>query len=201
MEIDHLAVTCASLDEGVAHVEALLGVPLAPGGRHARFATRNRLLSLGPGLYLEVIAPDPDAPPPAHPRWFGIDDAGAPGLRNWIVRVPDIAHALMGGPEGAGEPLSLSRGDLTWIVAVPPDGGMPLGGAYPTLIQWGQGAHPSAGLPDHGVRLLELEVGHPRSPRLRGLLADLADPRLRIVTADAPILRARLATPGGEVWL
>lgn len=201
MEIDHLAITCASLDEGTAWAEALLGVTLEPGGRHERFATSNRLLSLGPGLYLEVIAPDPDAPLPPHPRWFAIDDAREPALRNWIVRVPDIACALMAGPEGAGEPMSLSRGDLSWIVAVPPDGSLPLGGAFPTLIQWGEGVHPSAHLPDRGVRLLELEVGHPRSPRIRDLLVGLADPRLTIVTADVPTLRARLATPKGEVWL
>ena len=50
MEIDHLAVTCASLPEGVAWTEARLGLTLAPGGRHERFGTWNRLLSLGPGL-------------------------------------------------------------------------------------------------------------------------------------------------------
>jgi hypothetical protein len=58
MELDHLAVTCASLDEGAAWAESLLGVPLEQGGRHDRFATHNRLLSLGRGLYFGVIAPE-----------------------------------------------------------------------------------------------------------------------------------------------
>lgn len=192
--LDHLAVGCADLAHGVAVLEAILGVPLEPGGRHARFATHNRLLSLGPGLYLEVIAPDPDAPPPDRPRWFGLDAAGAPRLAAWVAR-GDLSRA----PPEAGEALALARGDLSWRVLVPPDGGLPWGGAYPTLIAW-DGAHPSDRLPDRGVRLLSLEVGHPRASTLRALLPDL-DPRATIVVADAPTLRARLSTPGGEVEL
>ncbi|HVG48427.1 MAG TPA: VOC family protein [Rubellimicrobium sp.] len=201
MQLDHLAITCASLADGTAWAEERLGVPLEPGGRHDHFGTHNRLLSLGPGLYLEVIAPDPDAPPPGRPRWFALDDAGAPALGNWITRVPDHAQALAEAPPEAGEPLDLTRGDLAWTVAVPLDGSLPWGGAFPTLIQWREGGHPATRLPDRGVRLLALEVGHPRASRLRTLLADLDEPRLSIVTADAPSLRARLQTPNGEVTL
>ena len=62
-----------------------------PGGRHARFGTHNRLLGLGPDLYLEVIAPDPDAAPFEGPRWFGLDTPPpVPRLANWIVAVADM---------------------------------------------------------------------------------------------------------------
>lgn len=60
--VDHLVVAAAGLDAGTAWLEAHLGVPLAPGGRHAAMGTHNRLLRLGPRLYLELIAIDPDAP-------------------------------------------------------------------------------------------------------------------------------------------
>lgn len=199
MEIDHLAVTCADLDEGARWVGSRLGVALEPGGRHERFGTWNRLLSLGPGAYLEVIAPEPGTEPAA-PRWFGLEAAAAPALCNWIVRVESLDAALAEAPPEAGEALALSRGDLAWRVAVPPDGSMPWGGAFPTLIEWGP-RHPAERLPDRGVRLLGLEVGHPRAPRLREMLAPLADPRLTVVVADAPALRAWLATPMGEVVL
>ncbi len=200
MDLDHLAVACASLGDGAAWVESLLGVPLEPGGRHERFGTHNRLLSLGEGLYLEVIAPEP-GPAPEVPRWFGLDDAGEPSLRNWIVRVPDLRAALADAPPDAGESLDLSRGPYAWSVAVPPNGSLPWSGAFPTLIQWREGGHPADSLPDRGVRLMGLEVGHPRAPRLKGLLSGLADPRVNVVTADHPMLRARLQTPRGEVEL
>jgi catechol 2,3-dioxygenase-like lactoylglutathione lyase family enzyme len=201
MEIDHLAVTCADLDEGAAWVEARLGVAPEPGGRHARFGTWNRLLSLGPGLYLEVIAPEPGATPAA-PRWFGLGEAGAPALAHWIVRVTDLDAALAEAPPASGEAVALSRDDLSWRAAVPPDGSLPWGGAFPTLIEWGAaGGHPADRLPDRGLRLIGLEVGHPRAPRLQALLGRLSDPRVSVVTADAPGLRATLATPKGEVAL
>lgn len=200
MELDHLAVTCADLDAGAAWVAERLGVPLEPGGRHDRFGTHNVLLSLGAGTYLEVIAPEPGTVPAA-PRWFGLEEPGAPALRTWIARVPDLGAAQGEAPPDAGEALSLSRGSFSWNVAVPPDGGLPWGGAFPTLIQWTQGGHPADHLPDRGVRLLSLEVGHPRAPRLRTLLAGLEDPRVTIVTADHPVLRARFRTPAGEVAL
>ncbi len=201
MEIDHLAITCASLDEGAAWAEERLGVPLEPGGQHAYFGTHNRLLSLGPGLYLEVIAPDPQAPAPGRPRWFAIDHATAPTLGNWIARVPDITQALTEAPPESGDSLALARGDLAWTVTVPPDGSLPWGAAFPTLIQWRSGRHPSERQPDRGVRLLALEVGHPRAPRLKQFLAPLQDPRVSVVTADHPTLRARLQTPSGEFEL
>ena len=197
MELDHLAVCCARLDEGVAWVEATLGVTLQPGGQHARFGTHNRLLELGEGLYLEVIAPDPGAPVPLHPRWFGLDHAGAPRLGNWIARVEDLETALRDAPDGAGDALALSRGDLAWRIAVPPDGSLPYGGAYPTLIAWESGLHPSRRLPDAGVRLTALTVQHPEAVEVQGMLGALHDPRVSY--HEGPLqLRAVFQTPTGE---
>ena len=61
---DHLVIAARSLDEGTAYVEAVLGVKLSPGGQHGHMGTHNRLLSLGPLEYLEVIAVEPGAPAP-----------------------------------------------------------------------------------------------------------------------------------------
>ena len=199
-ELDHLAVTCADLAAGADRVAERLGQPLLPGGRHASYGTHNRLLGLGPGLYLEVIAPDPAAPPPPHPRWFALDQAGAPRLANWIVRVPDLAAALALSPPGAGEPVALSRGALSWTIAVPPDGSLPAQGGWPTLIAWTAGAHPSATLPDSGLRLTRLEIRHPDAEGLARALP-LSDPRFVFRPAPEPALRAAFATPAGERWL
>ena len=67
--VDHLVVAAPSLEAGVAWCEATLGVTPGPGGRHPQFGTHNRLLKIAseayPQAYLEIIAIDPQAAPPA----------------------------------------------------------------------------------------------------------------------------------------
>lgn len=198
MQLDHLAVTCADLDVGIAYTESALGVPLQPGGQHARYSTHNRLLSLGPGEYLEVIAPDPAAPRPRHPVWFGLGQATIPRLGNWIVRVPDLAKALETATPEAGESVALERGDLKWRIAVPPDGTLPLHGAYPTLIEWqGTALHPSARLTDRGIRLTGLDISHPNAAYLSDTMdKSLNDPRIRFHTGPLALC-ATFSTPHG----
>ncbi|WGV16467.1 VOC family protein [Fuscovulum ytuae] len=198
LRLDHLAVSCLALEDGAGAVEAALGLPLAPGGQHAHMATHNRLLSLGPDLYLEVIAPDPAQTGPAWPRWFDLDRfTGPPRLTNWICATDDLDAALALAPEGTGTPVALARGDFRWRMAVPANGILPFDNRYPALIEWEGAAHPAPRLPDHGARLMRLEVAHPDAPALRAALASLNDPRV-VVVAGPPALRAIIATPEGD---
>ncbi|WP_435259497.1 VOC family protein [Thioclava sp. FR2] len=195
LRLDHLAVSALTLDEGAEHVEAVLGLPLAAGGKHPHMATHNRLLGLG-DLYLEVIAADPEAPKPAWPRWFDLDRfSGLPRLTNWICACDDLELALSAAPDGTGEPVDLQRGDLRWRMAVPGNGILPFGGGFPALIQW-QGAHPAPRLPDVGARLKILEIVNPAADEMRHFL-NLKDERVRIVQGDAIALRAEITTPHG----
>jgi len=197
LAFDHIAISAETLDEGVAAVEAALGVPLAGGGQHPHMATHNRLLGLG-DLYLEVIATDPAAPSPAWPRWFDLDRfSGPPRLTNWVARTDDLAAALAAAPPGTGSPVALSRGPYRWQMAVPADGCLPFDGAYPALIQWQPPHHPTQALPESGLRLTRLEIAHPQAQALRAALS-LADPRIQVVDGPAKALRATFSTPHGE---
>lgn len=195
---DHLAVSAVTLAEGVAMVEEALGVALAGGGEHPHMATHNRLLGLG-DVYLEVIAADPDAPGPAGPRWFDLDNfTGAPRLTNWVARSDDIAAAVAGSPAGVGVPVALQRGEYRWDMAVPANGKLPFDGAFPALIQWHGALHPVQALPDAGVRLIRLEIAHPQADDLRAALAGrLDDPRVVIVQGAVKAMQASFATPHG----
>lgn len=198
MRLDHLALSAMTLGEGVAHAEAALGVALAPGGQHPHMATHNRLLGLG-DIYLEVIAADPSAPAPAWPRWFDLDRfSGPPRLTSWIAACNDLEAELALGPDGLGLPVAVSRGDLRWKMAVPPDGRLPFDDAFPALIQWQGSVHPVQRLPDAGVRLLRLEIAHPNAAALRRALAGrLDDARVVIVDGAAKALQASFSTPAG----
>jgi len=59
--VDHLVVGIRSLAEGIGQLKHLVGVEAAAGGTHPGRGTENALVSLGPGEYLELIAPQAEA--------------------------------------------------------------------------------------------------------------------------------------------
>ena len=203
--LDHITVAAKNLAEGVAYVEQALGVPMSGGGAHPLMATHNSFLRLGEALFLEVIAPDPNARP-SRPRWFALDDpktrdalARSPRLMVWVARTSDIAASQAAMPQAARPAITVTRGDLAWLISVPPDGSMPFGGAFPTLIEWPQGVHPASRLPDLGCSLVELEVRHPEADMIQSSLKGfLDDPRISFRTDTTPSLRAVIRTPSGD---
>ena len=162
--LDHLVVAADTLEQGSAFVQDCLGVPLTGGGKHAAMDTHNRVLKLGPGQYLEVIAIDPDGRQPDFPRWFNLDDPGfqarlkaRPKLITWVVRTDDVdalAESIF-GPRVCVRPMQ--RDALRWRFAFTDDGSMPGDGLIPHLIQWDGRIHPTQKMKDSGCRLLHLD--------------------------------------------
>lgn len=196
--LDHLVVTAATLGAGTAHVAQRLGCAPLPGGQHSRMATHNRLLGLGPGCYLEVIALDPSAPAPDRPRWFDLDRrAGPPRLSHWVLRCDDLDAELAATAVDAAaiRAEDFARGPYRWRMGVAATGILPFDDAHPGLIEWQAGGHPADRLEDHGLRLERLEISHPAAAALRAALR-LDDPR--VVVASGPrAMRAVIRTPAG----
>jgi Glyoxalase-like domain len=215
VQLDHLIVAADSLSQGVAWCEATLGVTPGPGGRHVLMGTHNRLLKIAtdafPDAYLEIIAIDPDAPPPGRARWFGLD---APALQQRLRNHgPRLIHAvarstlldmhrsgLLAVGQRPGDPVAASRdtpeGRLEWQILLRDDGGMDCSGALPTLLQWGS-RHPAQAMADSGVGLLKLALcGVPDQAR-----DVLRLPGVAVSAGAGPALRATLATPLGAVTL
>ena len=161
--------------EGAAYVREALGVEMPPGGAHPLMGTHNLLMSLGGECYLEVIAIDPGAPVPDHPRWYMLDSFdGAPRLQTWVTATKDMSVASADAHPTCGPARLQSRGDLTWQITVPEDGSLPLEGAYPSIIAWDQGLAPVDRMADLGCRLLELHVAHPKATEIEARLRDQA---------------------------
>ena len=136
VELDHLVVAAATLEAGVVHVAAALGVPegaFSAEGKHALLGTHNRLVNLGGSCYLEVIAIDPAAPAPTRARWFGLDDpsqqarlAQRPRLLTWVARLqPPADLSALAAQQQVPPVVAMHRGDFRWRIAVPDDGSLP----------------------------------------------------------------------------
>lgn len=196
MLLDHLAVAGSTLEEAVAYIETTLGVTMSGGGRHARYGTHNRLLGLADGLYLEAIAIDPSATSPKDARWFDLDRfAGPARLSNWVLRVEDLEALLQRFPQ-AGRAVDLKRGDLSWLMAVPKDGVLPMSGCFPAFLQWLSAPILGETLAGSGCRLLRLEIAHPDAIELRTLLG-LNETRVMFEPGEIG-LQALFETPNGK---
>jgi hypothetical protein len=205
-ELDHIAVVAPDLAAGVAWVREVLGVEMPAGGRHPEMGTHNHLVGLGPDVYLEVIAIDPEAPLPPHRRWFGLDDRAAVErhwregrrLLGYVARCTDIAATIGDRGETFGAPMRVSRGERNWLFAVRPDGEMPLGGAAPCLIDWGARGSPAPSMPDLGLRLMGLEILTPAVSEVYDALNVIGMAlKLDIRPSSEVRLTAAIGTPRG----
>jgi hypothetical protein len=187
-------------------VEAHLGVRPGPGGRHESVGTHNMLLGLGPGCYLEVIAPDPDQPDPPHPRPFDLDSPSMrmmleaePRLVAWVARTPVLdAVVTRLGTHHAGDIRAMRRGKLSWRMAMPPQN-QDMSNLIPALIQWDDGKGAAKRVADSGVRLVALEAEHPELDALRNALAQRGlEQAMRLRRSPHARLLARFARLDGK---
>jgi hypothetical protein len=170
LAVDHLVVAARSLDEGEAWLRERLLEPLAAGGAHPGFGTHNRLLRLGAGCYLELIAPDP-AQAGLQGLLFGLDQppvaealAQQPLLLHVVLRVlapASLAEVLPRLDYDPGVPTPMTRGDLRWLITIPSSRRPAGNGLLPTIIDWGTTPHPSTRLPPSRVRLSGLRLTAP----------------------------------------
>jgi hypothetical protein len=206
---DHLVLGTGDLARGTAWLERFLGVTLSDIGSHQRMGTHNRLLSLGPDCYLELIAIDP-APTvaPFMPRWFGLDSidvreriAQKPRLLGWVARTTAIDNLSekTGGWLGSVQPME--HGDFKWRITIPADGHPVEAGLVPALIQWDVAIHPCQRLPDQDCRLEWMEAAHPNPAKINYLLNELGLDNALTLSATPPYsgmtMCAYIRTPGG----
>jgi len=202
LALDHIVIAAPSLPEGVDHVRRATGIDMPKGGVHPLMGTHNHLVRLDADEFLEVISVNPDAPAPTRPRWFGLDHpVAAPRLSHWVVRCADMAATRPLLPAALGPAIPVTRGDLRWLLTVPEDGSLPMGGMMPSLIEWQSSPLPPTRMPGAEATLLTLTVRHPEANRIEDTLAPLLpDSRIRYETG-AEALTAELTVAGREVLL
>jgi hypothetical protein len=203
--LDHLVYATPDLGATVRELADRLGVTASPGGQHLGRGTRNCLLSLGGGSYLEIIGPDPDQPGHSGPMPFGIEGLARPCLVAWALRVTDIeARAARAraaghdpGPVEGMERRLPDGGVLSWKLTLGRSAPPPA--LVPFLIHWETSPHPSETAAS-GVRLDGFHCETPEPDTVRVSLAGLGA-TLRIEIAERPRLVATLVGPGGTATL
>jgi hypothetical protein len=202
--VDHLMWGAADLAEGMAEIRRLFDAEPVPGGAHPGLGTRNALLGLADGRYLEIIAPDPDQGQ-AGGFAAALADLAHPALITWALRsrdLPGVARQLSAAGVETRGPVPTRRttpdgAELVWELLFPRE--HDFGALLPFFIDWGDGAHPTDDLPPAGT-LEAITLESPHAAALRRLLGNVDVP-LVVRTAAEPALHATIVTAHGDVVL
>ena len=186
-QIDHLIVGVADLEAGMDLMERLTGVRPAIGGSHPGNGTRNALMALGDGAYLELLAPDPGqavdndeirelrALTKPTPSGWAVSGANEAEVRERLV-----SRGISLSPSTPGSRRKPDGSILRWTIFEYAEIDDPLA---PFFIFWNDPLlHPSQTSPG-GCRLEELGIHHNGAEELRRAMAPLA---LKVAITSAP---------------
>ena len=206
LQFDHLTVIAPTLEEGVSHVRACLGLDVPFGQQHDFMGTHNHLLQLGDSMYLEIVAIDPGGTNPDRKRWFGLDnqekvrlewDTGL-RLRSWVARTNSIDQVLDGRDEIFGEKVSFPERNPMFDFAIPNDGSLPLEGAAPSIIDRYGKPRSMDNISDLGARLKSFTLEHPDSTRISLLYHEVGIVGApSVIEAKSLRYHAQIDTPDG----
>ena len=210
--IDHIVIAADNLAQGVDYVRETLGVEIPKGGFHKTMGTHNHLMQLGNETYIELIAIDPQAGIPPHPRWFGLDQAlmreslkQRPRLITWVMNTGNIQQLASQASFAVGRPTALSRDNLRWEIALSDDGRLLADGLLPYCIQWHSSPHPSQGMAELGCNLKSLAIHHNRPQWIAAQLESIGANHLvgieSIPDTEAAYLSAVVETQNGSVTI
>lgn len=202
--IDHFVVGVPDLEAAIESFEGLTGVRPVFGGEHPHWGTHNALLSLGDGIYFELIAVRPGA---EAPEFSDLKALSGPTPVDWAVRVDDpreVSSLLRTAGMAPTDPQPGSRQTpagalLRWETF----GLEPSPPGSPFFIHWmPETPHPSRTSPG-GCTLSRFEIASPDPSsltRLRdtlGLRLDIREAR----EAETPRMTLTLQCPKGTVTL
>jgi len=179
--IDHIVYCVPDLKDAIDDLYEKTGVLPVAGGRHMTEGTRNALLNLGDGCYLEILAIDVENLRVEAPRWMGIDLITGPRICRWALKTDNAkedAEILRQYNSQMGEirPGSRKKSDgtiLEWDLVMPLSD--PEVELVPFLTDWSRSdAHPTDSLPE-ACKLIRLEFRHPNPSSVAEILSYFKD--------------------------
>lgn len=205
LQVDHIIVAVADLQDGTRQMQDLTGVEAVFGGRHPGRGTQNALLATGPRSYLEILAPQSDVDVPEAVEWLlAFDDLKPTNFAVSTTDMPGTVALLQNQGYVTSDPTPGSRslpdgGTLMWTAMGISD---PAIVGAPFFIQWDVASpHPATTSP-RGCELGSLTVLSPHKVELDRLFRVLG---LEVVVEDAAgadaAYQVLLECPKGTVLL
>jgi len=186
-------------------LEERLGVRPVFGGFHSAFGTKNALIALDKGRYLEILAADDSNTEVPKPRWMGIDVLRKNQLTRWALTSDQLkADSLilkqinpkMGRIRGGSRNVA-NAGLLQWQLIMPLP--RPEVAILPFMVDWSTSAmHPTDTMPNSGCRLVKLYGTHPSPEKFKTTVEQL-DIDFEIRTATEITLKAIITCPKGRI--
>jgi hypothetical protein len=162
MRLDHISYACTSAEfvDTVQRIGSDLGATFVDGGRHPSFGTRNFILPLAGGCYIEVVSAldHPSADKAAFGRAVQQRANEGGGWMSWVVSVDDVAvvEKRLGREARAGHRIRPDGVELTWkqigVLDVMEDAQLPF------FVEWGgdRNLHPSTGASQVAIDRIEM---------------------------------------------
>ncbi|MEM6800958.1 MAG: VOC family protein [Bacteroidota bacterium] len=204
-QIDHIVYTVFDLEEAMNSFQQKLGVRPVFGGYHKTEGTKNALLKLDQGIYLELLAADDDNKEIAPPRWMGVDFLTQAQISRWALKSDNLqkdAEILQAYNPDMGQIKGGSRavaggGLLQWELIMPLS--KPEVEVLPFMVDWSQTeVHPFDQLPEMDCRLEELYMQHPDPVMVKSCFEKLGV-ELRVDESDKIGIRAVIQSPRGRL--
>jgi hypothetical protein len=162
MRLDHISYACTTSEiaDVIQRIGGDLGATFLDGGRHPSFGTRNFILPLANGCYIEVVSaldhPAADKAPFGRAVASCASDGG--GWMSWVVAVDDLTaiEARLGRTAADGRRIRPDGHELRWrqigvldVIADP---------QLPFFVQWLSPAedHPAADASSVAIERVEL---------------------------------------------
>lgn len=205
VSIDHIILGVDDLERGVAEFEAKTGVRPVFGGAHPGRGTHNALASLGGGVYVEILAPNPADAKPGNPT------EGLGFLRKMTTLTPigwALATADLAGVKKRVEAAGMTASQVRPGARTLPDGSTlewmtvgitaPAHGWAPFFIQWTNPALQPARTAPAGCTLASVTLADPNPGPLRSLFEAVGFD-MTLSQSDAARMTVTLQCPKGTV--
>ena len=194
--IDHIIYTSPNLNSGVRTFASEYGIEPSAGERHPGFGTRNALIGLGAGRYVEILAIDETQDVPPSGRFLRLQCGSPSRFSAWCARadrpLEETVHIGRSAGYDLGEVVTMSRQrpdgtTISWKLTAPPRAE----GVLPFYIDWGDTPNPATLLPPL-LTLACFTLTHPEPARIRAIFAALGEDEVEVRAGPKPELQVKL---------